>query len=135
MRASKRFSPTPCAAMDWRVDFTPGAERDFAIILDHLAHAYAGLGENPGSALDRAMERVREIRANADRLGLTPGVVALREDIGEGVRHVAFDRAIYWFSADADARTVTVLAVFLAGEDHHRKMATRLKNDSDETPR
>lgn len=133
MRASKAFSPMPRAAMDWRVDFAPGAERDFGIILEHLARAYAGLGEEPGSALGRAMDRVREIRANADRLGLAPGVGVLREDIGEGVRHVAFDRAIYWFRADADARTVTVLAVFLAGEDHHRKMAMRLKNASDET--
>jgi len=113
--------------MGWRVDFAPGAERDFGIILDHLTTAYIGFGEAPDAAVSRAIVRVREIRANADRLGLAPGVGAVREDIGEGVRHVALDRAIYWFAADADAGLVTVLAVFLAGEDHHRKMTARLK--------
>jgi len=32
-----------------------------------------------------------------------------------------------WFTADAGAQAVTVLAVFLAGEDRHRKMASRLR--------
>lgn len=109
--------------MVWRVDFAPGAERDFAIILDHLTNAYVGLGEAPPSAVARAIERVRAIRSNADRLGLAPGVGALREDIGEGLRHVTFDRAIHWFIADGGV--VTVLAVFLAGEDHHHKARTR----------
>jgi plasmid stabilization system protein ParE len=113
--------------MVWRVDFAPGSERDFAIILNHLTNAYLGLGEAPASAVARAIERVRAIRSNADRLGLAPGVGALRDDIGEGLRHVAFDRAIYWFTADAGVGVVTVLAVFLAGEDHHHKARTRLR--------
>jgi hypothetical protein len=50
---------------------------------------------------------------------------ATRPDVGEGLRHVALDRAVYWFTADAGV--VTVLAVFLAGEDHLGKMALRLK--------
>lgn len=115
--------------MGWRIEFAPGAERDFAIILDHLASAYAGFGETPDAALARAVDRVRAIRANAERRGLAPNVGATREDIGAGVRHVAIDRAIYWFAADADAGVVTVMAVFLPGEDHHRKMTLRLKGD------
>jgi plasmid stabilization system protein ParE len=111
--------------MVWRVDFAPGAERDFAIILDHLTNAYVGLAEAPPSAVARAIERVRAIRSNADRLGLAPGVGALRGDIGEGLRHVAFDRAIYWFTVDGGV--VTVLAMFLAGEEHHHKARTRLR--------
>jgi len=113
--------------MVWRVDFAPGAERDFGIILGHLTDAYIGLGDAPVSAVGRAIERVRAIRASAERLGRTPGLGASRDDLGEGLRHVAFERAIYWFTVDADACAVTVLAVFLAGEDHHRKMALRLK--------
>ena len=113
--------------MVWRVDFAPGAERDFGIILEHLAQAYIALGDAPASAVGRAIDRVREIKAKAERLGNAPGVGATRDDIGEGLRHVAFDRAIYWFTVDAGARVVTVLAVFLAGEDHHRKMAARLR--------
>lgn len=113
--------------MGWRVDFAPGAERDFAIILDHLTDAYIGFGDSPEAALSRAVVRVREIRAGAERLGRAPGVGVAREDIGAGVRHVAFERAIYWFSADARAETITVLAVFLAGENHHRRMAMRLR--------
>ena len=113
--------------MVWRVDFAPGAERDFAVILDHLTQAYVSLGDPPAFATGRAVDRVRKIKAEAERLGHAPGVGAARDDIGEGLRHVAFDRAIYWFTADAGAQAVTVLAVFLAGEDHHRKMASRLR--------
>jgi plasmid stabilization system protein ParE len=113
--------------MVWRVDFAPGAERDFGIILQHLTEAYIALGDAPASAVSCAIERVKEIKAQAGRLGHAPGVGAARDDIGAGLRHVAFDRAIYWFIADAEARAVTVLAVFLAGEDHHRKMASRLR--------
>lgn len=113
--------------MVWPVDFAPGAERDFGIILEHLTRAYIALGDAPASAVGRSIERVREIKAEAERLGHAPGVGAARDDIGEGLRHVAFDRAIYWFTAGAGARAVTVLAVFLAGEDHHRKMASRLR--------
>lgn len=118
--------------MGWRVDFAPGAERDFAITLDHLTNAYIDLGEAPRSAVSRAITRVRAIRSTADRLGLAPGMGALREDIGEGLRHVALDRAIYWFAPDADSAVVTVLAVFLAGEEHHRKMTMRLRRGFDE---
>lgn len=118
--------------MGWRVDFAPGAERDFGIILDHLTDAYVGLGEAPRSAVARAIDRVRAIRANAERLGLAPGMGAPREDIGAGLRHVALDRAIYWFVAEAGV--VTVLAVFLAGEENHRKMTMRLRRGIDEGP-
>lgn len=125
---SLRTSPV---AMVFRVDFAPGAERDFGIIVQHLTDAYIGLGDAPASAVDRAIERARAIRKNAERLGRTPGVGASRDDVGEGLRHVAFDRAIYWFTADVSSGAVTVLAVFLAGEDHHRKMALRLTRDQD----
>jgi plasmid stabilization system protein ParE len=121
--------------MAWRVEFAPGAARDFRIILDHLTNVHVSLGEAADSAVVRAIDRVREIRSKADRLGLAPGVGASREDIGEGLRHVALDRAIYWFIADADACVVTVLAVFLAGEDHHGKMRVRPKGDIDKTRR
>ena len=113
--------------MVWRVDFAPGAERDFGVILEHLTETYLALGDAPASAVGRAIERVQGIKAQAERLGNAPGVGAARDDIGEGLRHVAFERAIYWFTVDAGTRVVTVLAVFLAGEDHHRKMAARLR--------
>lgn len=135
MRASTPCSPTLNADMAWRVDFAPGAERDFGIILDHLTNAYVSFGEAADSAVVRAIIRVREIRAGADRLGLTPGIGTSREDIGRGLRHVALDRAIYWFTTDADACAVTVLAVFLAGEDHHGKMRIRLRVVPDEAQR
>jgi toxin ParE1/3/4 len=118
--------------MVFGVDFAPGAERDFRIIVQHLTDAYIGLGDAPASAVGRAIERARVIRKNAERLGRTPGVGISRDDVGEGLRHVAFDRAIYWFTTDVGAGAVTVLAVFLAGEDHHRKMALRLMRNQGE---
>lgn len=135
MPASTPCSPPPNVVMAWRVDFAPGAERDFGIILDHLTNAYVSFGEAADSAVVRAIIRVREIRTAADRLGLAPGIGTSREDIGSGLRHVALDRAIYWFTADADACAITVLAVFLTGEDHHGKMRMRLRGAPDEARR
>jgi len=48
------------------------------------------------------------------------------------VRHVAIDRAIYWFDVDEAERKLRILAVFFGGQDHVRRMLLRLlRRDED----
>lgn len=53
------------------------------------------------------------------------------DDILPGLRHLAIDRAIYWFDVDEGREAVRVLAVFFGGQDHVRHMLVRLLGDQD----
>ena len=112
--------------MAFRLEFSAGAERDFGLIFDHLLRSYLDFGESPESAFDRAEARLAEIRAAAERILVAPHRGERHDDILPGVRHLAIDRAIYWFDVDAAHETVRVLAVFFGGQDHVRRMMVRL---------
>ena len=43
-------------------------------------------------------------------------------DLLPGLRHLALDRAVYWFRPRAEQRDIQVLAVFFGGQDHQRRM-------------
>ena len=112
--------------MAYRLEFSAEAERDFGLTFDHLLQSYIAFGENLESALDHAASRVREIRADAERLLLAPHRGERHDDILPGLRHLAIGRAIYWFDADDARETVRVLAAFFGGQDHVRHMLARL---------
>jgi len=112
--------------MAYRLEFSAQAERDFGLIFDHLLQSYLDFGESPESALNRAGARVLEIRVAAERILSAPHRGERHNDILPGLRHLAIDRAIYWFDIDEADETVRVLAVFVGGQDHVRHMLTRL---------
>ena len=112
--------------MAFRLEFSAQAERDFGLIFDHLLQSYLDFGESPESALNRAEARVLEIRVAAERILSAPHRGERHNDILPGLRHLAIDRAIYWFDIDEAYQTVRVLAVFVGGQDHVRHMLTRL---------
>ena len=115
--------------MAFRLEFSVEAERDFGLIFDHLLRSYFEFGESPENALDRAEERVFEIRATAGRILTAPQRGERHDDILPGLRHLTIGRAIYWFDVDAPHETVRVLAVFFGGQDHIRHMLARLLED------
>ena len=43
-----------------------------------------------------------------------------------GLRHLTIGQAIVWFDIDEDVKLVRVLAVFFGGQDHIRRVLTRL---------
>ena len=47
-------------------------------------------------------------------------------DLLPGLRHLALDRAVYWFRPRAEERDIQVLAVFFGGQDHQGRMLVRL---------
>ena len=112
--------------MAFRLEFSAGAERDFGLIFDHLLRSYLDFGESPESAFDRAESRLAEIRADAGRILAAPRRGERHEDILPGLRHLSIGRAVYWFDVDEARKTVRVLAVFFGGQDHVRRMMTRL---------
>ena len=117
--------------MAWRTEFAADAERDFELIFDHLFDVYRSFGAPPADAFEKAAQRLDRLRLAAGGLGRAPFRGMLREDIAPGLRHVAIDRAIFWFDLDETARTVRVLAVFFGGQDRVRHMLCRLLKRSD----
>jgi hypothetical protein len=47
-----------------------------------------------------------------------------------GLRHLALDRAVYWFRPRAEQQKIQVLAVFFGGPDHQRRMLVQLLQNS-----
>lgn len=112
--------------MQFAIEFSAEAERDFELIFDHLFESYLGFGESVDEAFDHCMRRVLDIRKAADRLASFPIRGTSRDDILPGVRYLSIDRAIYWFDVDEPAGKVRILAVFFGGQDHIRHMLVRL---------
>lgn len=111
--------------MVYRIEFADDSERDFEDIFDHLFENYIRLGESVTSAMDCATRRVGEIREVANRLATFPGRGTPRDEISEGVRFITIDNIIYWYETNESDRKVRVLAVFIGGQDHVRRMLVR----------
>ena len=77
-------------------------------------------------ARDLAADRVREIDQNSHRLRATPYIGTKHEIVGATLRHVTFNRTIYWFEVDERTETVRVLGIFHGGQDHLARMLARL---------
>ena len=112
--------------MRFRIEFSAEAERDFALIFDHLFESYRSLGTREEAALDHCEDRIREIRAGADRLCAAPYRGERHDELLPGLRHLTIDRAIYWFDVDEAEQRVRILALFFDGQDHVRHMLTQL---------
>jgi len=112
--------------MRFRIEFSAAAERDFALIFDHLFESYRSFGESVEAALDHCEDRIREIRTGADRLCAAPYRGERHDDLLPCLRHLTIDRAIYWFEVSEAEQRVRILAIFFGGQDHVRLMLTRL---------
>ena len=112
--------------MRFRIEFSAEAERDFALIFDHLFESCRGFGESVETSLDHCEDRIHEIRQEADRLCAAPFRGERHDDLLPGLRHLTIDRAIYWFEVNEAEQRVRILAIFFGGQDHVRHMLTRL---------
>ena len=112
--------------MRFRIEFSAEAERDFALIFDHLFETYRSFGEFVETVLDHCEDRIRDIRAGAERLGAAPFRGDHHDDLLLGLRHLTIDRAICWFEVDEAEERVRILAIFFGSQDNIRHMLTRL---------
>ena len=112
--------------MKFSIEFSVDADHDFELIFDHLFESYRSFGESIEEALDHAARRIDGIRQSANKLVVAPHRGTLHEDVLPGLRHVAIDRAIYWFQVHETEQRVRVLAILFGGQDHIRHMLSRL---------
>lgn len=110
----------------WQIEFAAEAERDFALIFEHLVASYEDFGDPTDIAFDRAAARIASIQDDALRLARQPFQGTLRSDILETVRFVRLNRAVFWFQPDENNKRVRVLAVFFGAQDHINHMLLRL---------
>lgn len=103
--------------MAYEVVFAADARRDFTLIFEFLVDSYIGFGEDTETAI---------MRADITRLGQLPCRGTLHDERLPGLRHLTIGQAIAWFDTDEDVKLVRVLAIFFGGQDHIRRMLTRL---------
>lgn len=116
----------------WTVVFAAEAINDLLLISEYLGQAYCSFGESPVEADRHAQARIEAIIAAAERLATAPWRGESHDDLMPGLRHLALDRAVYWFRPRAQHRDIQVLAVFFGGQDHQRRMLVRLLQKSSE---
>lgn len=112
--------------MAYEVVFAADARHDFTLIFEFLVDSYVSFGDDAATAIMRAETRVQSIRADITQLGQLPYRGALHDEMLPGLRHLTIGQAIVWFDIDEDVKLVRVLAVFFGGQDHIRRMLTRL---------
>jgi len=112
------------------VVFAVEATNDLVLITEYLTQAYSGFGEPLVEAHYHAQERIEAIITAAERLATAPLRGESHDDLLAGLRHLALDRAVYWFRPHAEQREIQVLAVFFGGQDHQRHMLVRLLQNS-----
>lgn len=114
----------------WVVVFAAEAINDLRLISDHLIQAYQGLGEPPAEARRHAAARIDAIISAAERLATAPLRGESHDDLLPGLRHLALDRAVYWFRPRPQQQEIQVLAIVFGGQDHQRHMLVRLLQGS-----
>lgn len=112
--------------MAYDVVFAADAQHDFTLIFEFLVKSYVGFGDDTETAIMRAETRVQSIREDITQLGQLPYRGTLHDEMLPGLRHLSIGQAIVWFDIDEDVQLVRVLAVFFGGQDHVRRMLTRL---------
>ena len=114
----------------WSVVFAEEAINDLLLITNDLTQSYCGFGEPPAEANRHAQVRIEAIIAAAERLATAPFRGECHDDLLPGLRHLALDRAVYWFRPRSEQREIQILAVFFGGLDHQRRMLVRLLQKS-----
>jgi len=99
---------------------------DLDVIFDHLIESYINLGDPPAEAVNRAADRIREIRADMDTIASAPFQGTILTYMAAGLRSVTKNKAVFYFDVDGPAEIVNILAVFFGDQDHRRHMLKRL---------
>jgi toxin ParE1/3/4 len=118
--------------MTWRITFAAAAERDFALIFDHLTESFIAFGDSPVEANQRASQRLLAILDDSHRIATAPHRGSRHDDLLSGLRRLTLGKATFWFVVDDTAGLIRVLAVFFGPQDQHRRMLVRLLERSDD---
>ena len=111
--------------MAYRIELSEAAHRDLETILDFLIESYLSLGDTATEAVERAAARLHRIEDAVESLREFPHRGTTDPDLPAGVRSLIREGAILYFEIGDDAAVIRVLAIFLAGQDHRRRMLLR----------
>jgi hypothetical protein len=114
----------------WIVVFAAEASNDLVLITDYLTQAYCGFGEPLVEAKCHAQVRIEAIITAPELLATAPLREELHDDLLPGLRHLALDRAVYWFLPRTEQRVNQLLAGLIGGLEHKRRMLVRLLQNS-----
>ncbi|TFL17210.1 type II toxin-antitoxin system RelE/ParE family toxin [Jannaschia formosa] len=112
--------------MAWTAEESDAFLDDLEAIADHLFRSHMSFGHGEADAAEASLARIHAIRERAWALIDTPHIGTRHDDIRPGLRHVTFDRAIYWFTLDEDRRILRLVGVFQGSQDHLGWMLKRL---------
>lgn len=112
--------------MAYEVILSDEADHDLELIFDHLLESYLTFGEPLQDAFDRAGKRLATVKGDMKALSLAPYQGTLRSELRSNLRHVTKRQAVFYFEIDEAHRNIHILAVFYGGQDHQRRMITRL---------
>lgn len=112
--------------MAYRLERGESVASDLEEILDFFASNALRLGSSTDEAETEAERRLTHLARALQGLSNAPYRGTLRPDLGRGVRNVTMDRFIVYFDVIEDRKTVRILAVFYGGQDHTRRMLTRM---------
>ena len=110
----------------WSLEYSKDADLDFELTFDHLFASYLDLGDSAEEALERAANRIRELRLEINRLVETPYIGTLRPDIYPGIRFLRRDKAAVWFLPIEERKRIIVATIFFGGQDYIRRMLARM---------
>lgn len=103
-----------------------GITRDLDLIEEHLVRSYVEFGDDPGSAVERAAERIEGALGFLRTFEQQPHRGTELPEIRPGLRSVTSRSFVVYFEVDGAAREVRILAVFFGGIDHRRQILDRL---------
>ena len=113
--------------MRFRIEFSAEAERDYALIFDHMFESCRSFGTRVEAALDHCEDRIRNIRTGTDQLGVAPYRGEGHDDLLLGLRQLTINRAICWFDlSEAEQRARARVQFFFGSKHYVRHMLARL---------
>ncbi|RVT83334.1 type II toxin-antitoxin system RelE/ParE family toxin [Rhodobacteraceae bacterium CCMM004] len=115
--------------MGWQVELTRTATADLDDIFEFCYSTALGRGDTNAEAFARASGLVARILGHRVRLANVPHIGTRHRIAGRTVRHVTFDRAIFWFTLDEDAQVVRIEGIFHGGQDHMGRMLRRFMDE------
>lgn len=124
--------PKKVVALAWKIELSRDAQDDLRTVFIHLFNTHhRSFGHDTRQARDLAASRIKGIEGNATRLIAAPHIGTKHIIRGVTLRHVTFDRAVYWFEPDASIETVRIIGIFYGGQDHLGRMLARLTAEGD----
>ena len=112
----------------YRVRRAADVTRDLDLIEEYLVQVYQDLGDDPGSATERATARINGALAYLRTFEEHPYRGSEHPEIGSGIRTVTSKRVVFYFEIDEPLSEVRILAVFFGGIDHRRQILDRLRH-------